>query len=90
MNTKHRIVLTYTVLAVIYVALALLIPPDARTLSRYQISSGAIRLLTLTLALPILGIWAMAFYGFYKYKEYADSIATTKDGRAIQRMFSEY
>ncbi len=65
----------------VYIVLLLVIPPDATTLTRYDLSVTDARILSLVVILPYIAIWFAAFYGFIKVKEYAWVIRGTKDGK---------
>lgn len=69
-------------LAILYLALAFIIPPDAQALSKYHLSVGGAKILSLTILLPYVAIWFVALYGSMKFKSYADKITNTQDGTA--------
>ncbi len=69
---------------VIYIAELFLIPPDSAALTRYSLSGGAARAISLSFALPLCIIWYAAFYGFTKFKQYANLAGKTKDGHALR------
>src|SRR5204863_2480247 len=74
------VIALYIALSVAYLAIVLLLPPDKKALARYQISPSAIKILSIVIALPLVAIWGVGFYGFYRYDCYADTIRNTKDG----------
>src|SRR5438067_2190707 len=80
LKTKRLVITLYIFLAIIYLALIFLIPPDGKALIKYQLSTTSIRILSLSFALPILAIWAVAFFGFIQYRNYALTIKDSKDG----------
>jgi hypothetical protein len=65
---------------VIYVALVLLLQPDAATLYRYHLSASQLKLLSLTIVVPSLIIWFAIFYGYIHVGKYTDKIKNTRDG----------
>lgn len=73
----------FLVLSIIYVALVMFLPTDPTTLQRYNINAGQARLLSLTVAIPLLGIWYMAVNGFNNFRSYAKVIRTTNEGWAF-------
>ncbi|HSX43978.1 MAG TPA: hypothetical protein VLE69_01600 [Candidatus Saccharimonadales bacterium] len=79
--TKQAIIALYIALSVAYLTIALFLPPDKKALAKYQISPSTIKALSLVVALPLVAIWGVGFYGFYRYDSYADTISKTKDGK---------
>lgn len=71
---------------ILYVGLSFSIPPDPTTLERFDLSVLQLRLLSLTVALPLMVIWFLAFYGFAKFKEYALRIIDSSDGQAFNTL----
>lgn len=49
----------------------------------YDLSVVESRLLSLTLVIPIVVIWALAVFGAVRFKQYADKIKHDTDGRAL-------
>jgi hypothetical protein len=70
------------VAGVIYAGVSVLtpIPPGSET---YNLSSVAIKLLQLTLVLPIIAIWFIALYGALGFRDYSHSINKSPDGKAL-------
>lgn len=60
---------------------AFLSPVDSETLVRYNISEFSLRLISASVLIPVVGIWACAAYGFVHFKQYALSIKGTGHGR---------
>ncbi|HSX24250.1 MAG TPA: hypothetical protein VLE74_04070 [Candidatus Saccharimonadales bacterium] len=79
----NRHYLLWAALGVTYAALAILIPPDANALLKYNLSETQARLITLTWILPYIGVWFAAFYGYIRCKAYAALIAKSADGQAL-------
>lgn len=79
----RKILYIYIALALLYVALTFLTPLDPRLIDRYEIGEIRLNLIRLSIAIPLLGIWFAAFYGYSKFKAYADLIKESKDGRAF-------
>lgn len=74
------------VLAVIYAALAIGLPPDPATLLKYNITSLHLRILSLTIVIPVTLIWFAAIYGYVRSKMYAETVKETKEGKPIQEL----
>ncbi len=70
-------------LSALYLLLILIIPPNASTLLRYGLTPTKAKLISVSVALPLIGIWYAAFYGFITFKRYAYMIHKSKDGRAL-------
>lgn len=84
---KHWPVLTtFALLILIYAVINLLIPPDAESLVRYNISNAAARVLRLSVALPMILIWITIMYGYIRFKDYAKKIEQRPDGHALSRI----
>ncbi len=86
MKNFNKYYLIYVLIALVYCSLILLIPPDASVLTKYGISAAQVKLLSLSLAVPILLIWWLGFFGFIKLKQYAYSIRSNKDGKSFEQI----
>lgn len=82
---NKKVLWLFISLGLIYVALLVLIPPQSAALTRYKISADEIRLIRLGVALPLICVWFLAFYGWSKFQNYAEHIAKSKDGKAFSR-----
>lgn len=71
------------VFIVAYMILTFGVPSDADWLERLGLSDLQFRLIRLTLALPLVMIWFLAFYGSATFKAYALKIIGSPDGRAF-------
>ena len=77
----------FGLLSLVYVALSLVIPGQARIYStRYHLSINQVHLLSLAVILPFVLLWLVGFYGSIKLRSYADLIKDTEDGIAIRIM----
>lgn len=80
----RKILFAYIVAALLYIALTFIIlPPDANTMQRYSLSVTQVRLLNAALVVPLMFIWAAAFYGYAKLRRYSDTIKTSAEGRSV-------
>lgn len=77
---NNRLLILFVLLLLVYVAAELSTPLDAGVLSRYNLSETRARSLTIGLVVPVVLIWSLAFYGFYKVRGYAQRLSTHKDG----------
>lgn len=81
---KFRLYTTvFAVLLGIYIVFALFLPPDPTAVEKYHISAVQVRLLTLTLVIPLLAIYCAAFYGFIRFRMYADVVKREPEGEGI-------
>lgn len=82
---RHKLVAgLFILLSLGYLAETLLVKPDPATLSRYHISSHAAYALGLTVAIPYLIIWLIAFIGYIRLRSYQLLIQKSKDGEAFR------
>lgn len=81
MNNKLLYVLILLIL--IYLGLTFATPVDTATLTRYHISELSLRLLGLSVSIPLIAIWITAYLGFIPFKKYAESIRDSADGKAL-------
>jgi hypothetical protein len=84
---KHWPALTaFALLIVAYTVLNAVLPPDAESLTRYNLTSAAARALRLTLVIPLIIIWTLTMYGYLRFKNYAQSIVQGQDGPALSHI----
>lgn len=83
LKPKPKIFYWYIILILIYAGFTFLTAPPKATLAKYHLTSTGLRLLDITVVLPVVGIWFAAFYGYYKLNLYSKLIAHTKDGKQI-------
>lgn len=80
---NKKVLALFAVLALIYLGITFAIPPDPTALARYQITALQSRMISLSFVIPIVGIWYAAFYGFSKFRDYAEHIKGSEDGKAF-------
>jgi hypothetical protein len=73
----------FGLLILVYLAQILFAPVDQAALTRYDINTGQLRILVLTIALPYIVIWLVALIGYLRLRSYADVIKGSKDGAAF-------
>ncbi|MBW3569156.1 hypothetical protein KY385_03455 [Candidatus Parcubacteria bacterium] len=83
---QKRVFWLFVVLALVYILLNVFRPPEASSLSRGQITPDQVRLLRLTLTIPIIAIMFIGFYGFSKVKSYAEAVAESSEGPAFNKI----
>jgi len=80
---SRRVWFIYLLAVAIYISLSFLAPVDSAVLERYNISTTQLALLRLTVVLPLVAIWFAAFYGYDKFRNYAEVIQESPDGKAF-------
>lgn len=86
MEKINRYYLLLIFLAILYVALLLATPPNDSVLTRYSLSASQARILSLTFAIPLIAIWATAFFGLVRFKEYTSHVKTSSDGKCLTKI----
>lgn len=86
MKVKSKVFYWYAAFVVAYACLTLIPSPDKKTLAHYHLSAASLRLLDLTILIPLIIIWFAAFYGYYKLHAYGRLIKQAKDGRAVMKL----
>lgn len=76
-------ILIVILLATAYILEALLLPPDAQSVRRFGVSETTIKLLGLTVTLPLIGIWFVGLYSYLKLSAYTKLISGSEDGKAF-------
>lgn len=82
-SRKTATYLVFITSVVIYSILTLGIPPAPSVLQDYNISELTARLLTLSIALPFMVIWFVALVGAMSFRQYAERIKDSSDGKAM-------
>ncbi len=79
-SNTSRALLRCTALACLFIVLIFVLPTSHATMHAYNLSSLQYRLITLSLAFPILVVWFAAFLGSAKLRDYAYQIRKTPQG----------
>lgn len=80
----------YTGLAFVsalYLGITILTPINPQAIT-FNLGATQLRLLQLTIVLPIIAIWFAALWGSLRFKRYAQSIIGRPDGRALNQVAS--
>ena len=83
MKLRSKIFYTYTIFVIIYALLVFLPAPEKATLTKYHLHPTGLRLLDLTLLIPIVVMWFAVFYGFSKLYKYGQLIKGNRDGKPV-------
>jgi hypothetical protein len=79
----------YWLLAVfvaVYLATILIFQVDSAALARYHVSALQLRLLSLTILVPIVAIWFAAFYSIVNISKYTEKIKGSPDGEGFKKL----
>lgn len=76
----------FTFFAISYLLAAVLIPPQESVLLRYGINETQATFLELTVTLPVVAIWYVAYYGWSKVKNYALSLQGTLEEKGFSKL----
>ncbi len=82
----NRFYLLYALMALLYICLTLFTPTDAAVLTKYHLSPTQAKTLSLAVAIPIMAIWFIAFYGFVHLRAYVQVIRKTEDGKHLKTL----
>lgn len=86
MKLRSKLFGLYILFVGLYSVMLLIAPPPRVTLDQYHLSITQLRLLDLTVIIPLAIIWFIAFYGYNKLRIYASLIRDSKDGRQINKI----
>jgi len=81
-----RVIPSYILLALSYFTLCLLLPANQATLEKYNLTSSEYHLLIVTVVLPRIAIWGLAFLGYARLSQYARSIGKTPEGGNFRQL----
>lgn len=70
----------------VYCLLTFFSPIDPASQARFNLSVFQLRLLQLSIVVPIVAIWFTATYGAAKFKAYAEKIKDAPDGKALNQV----
>lgn len=77
-------VILFLLLVAVYIALIIFIPPDASLMNRFDLKTPELRLLRLSVALPLVAVWSLALYGYLSIYRYSQTIQTHQDGKLFK------
>ena len=86
MRKRASIYYWYGAFAIAYLLLTFLPSPETATLTKYHLSTLGLRLVDVTLVLPILVMWFAIFYGYDQLRRYSNAIQGTRDGKPIANL----
>ena len=83
---NKKIFWLFVVLSLFYVLVTLFTPSDQSVLVRYGVSATEATLIELTVTLPIVAIWFLAYLGWSKISEYTQVVEPTKEASGFQKI----
>lgn len=75
---------SFIALIVIYIGLVLGLPADPEALDRYNLTESTLRFIGLTVAVPLLLVWASAAYAYLRFDEYTQIVANEPEGKPFK------
>src|SRR3989344_4832982 len=69
-----------SVFVLLYLAATFLKPPDPEAMERFGLSALQLRLLLVSIVIPIIAVWYMALYGVVHYYAYAKIVKNSPEG----------
>lgn len=86
-DVKSKILIcSFMILTVAYICLVLFLPTDPTVLARYNLSTSDARLINLSVSIPLVAIWATAFFGFTRFKTYAQKVKASAEGDSYNQL----
>lgn len=77
----------YGFFVALFVLIGLVMPANTATVEQYDLSLASYRILLLTVSmLPAILTWLAAVYGFVQLKQYATTIAKTREGKSFANL----
>ena len=74
MKLRSKAFISFVVLAIIYASVNLIVAPPRTTLEHYGVSESTLRLINVTVIVPVIAIWFLGLYGYQKLQEYTGRI----------------
>lgn len=86
MKRNSRLLIFFVLLVVAYALISLGAPPNPEALDRYDITATQARLLNLSFVVPLIATWAVAYYGYIHFRDYARRVRSTREGPAFDEI----
>ncbi|HVX48341.1 MAG TPA: hypothetical protein VHA05_03230 [Candidatus Saccharimonadales bacterium] len=85
-NPTALILVRYAALAILYVVLIFALPGNQAIMREHRLTTAEYHVLQFLVALPLMAVWFMAFYGYAKLEEYTLSIRKTPEAIGFSRL----
>jgi hypothetical protein len=76
----------FIALVLAYLLLTFFTPIDPATTARYGLSEFQVRLIGMSVSVPIALIWLVALYGYTRFQAYSELIRKEKEGKAFREI----
>lgn len=73
----------FTTFALLYLILAITLPPNTPTAQQYNLSASEYHILMILVSLPLLVAWYSAFYGYGRLSEYVSLVHRSPTGKPL-------
>lgn len=83
---NRTIVYLFILFIAIYSGVTMLLPSDPSAIERYDVSELQLRLLSLSVALPLIMIWLVALYGIIRFRTYALLVKESGEGQSLRNI----
>lgn len=81
-----KLVSVYVIFVLSYLWLIFVIPPSNSAMTNYNLTSAQVTLLQLTVALPLIIIWGLAFFAYSRFSRYALVVKKSAEGTAFSKL----
>jgi hypothetical protein len=81
---QSNIFLSYGILAVVYITFLLIGPASNQLFPISVTTSGSYRVLVLTIILPYVAVWFLAFYAYDLFNKYCKLVEKTPEGKGFR------
>lgn len=77
---------SFLALTATYIVLSVTLPSNPKTLEKYGLTQSELRLVGLTVVIPVAVIYLAALYGSIRVKRYAASVEKTTEGKSFKHI----
>lgn len=82
-DVLYRVIIFFLLIAT-YLGLILLVPSDSSLINRFDLKPPELRLLRLSVAMPLIIVWSLALYGYLSLHRYVQTIQRHHDGKTFK------
>jgi hypothetical protein len=86
MKLRSNVFYCYALFVIIFSLLSFIPTPAKATLMKYHLQPVSLRLLDLTLLIPMFIMWFAAFYGYERLHLYGQLIKSNQDGKQVTKL----
>lgn len=81
---NKKVLVIFVFLSLLYAGLNFLLPESQASKDKFALSGAQLQLLKLSIVLPVIAIWMVAYYGYSRVSNYAHSVRESEEGKAWQ------